>query len=61
MKALKVIFGILSLGLWFGVASLWDYYFKHRPTMPQPELGNTYRLENHGAVIYLTLHDASME
>ena len=58
MRALKVVLGVSAIGLWLGPSWLLGYYFKHRPAAPRPDLGETYRLENHGSAVYLSLHDA---
>lgn len=34
----------------FGVS----FYYRHLPSKPQPEIGRTYTLNNHGFPVYLT-------
>ena len=57
MRTIKVLFGLLAIGLWFFAAHQWNYYIGHRPATPQTALGFTHPLENHGSTVYLTSAD----
>jgi hypothetical protein len=53
-KMIKIVSGVLAVGLWFSSFFLWVYYNSHRPTVYHPEDGRIFPLETHGTIVYLT-------
>ena len=51
------VFGVLALFLWWLTFHIFDYDMAHRPKFPTPATGMVYRLENHGAAVFITSGD----
>lgn len=54
LRATRIICGLLCIVLSFAWSSTWEYFFAHRPPIPDTATGRTYSLLNHGSVVYLT-------
>jgi hypothetical protein len=54
IKMLKVTFGLLALCLCFSSFFVWHYYAAHRSAAPIPATGQTYPLNSHGAIVYIS-------
>jgi hypothetical protein len=54
-KLFKPLIGIIFLGWLFGMMAVRQYYTRHRPESPQPELSRTVAVQlNYGKTVYVT-------
>lgn len=57
--SLRKTVGAVSLVVWvFANSGLWYHYAETRPREPNPATGNTFALNTHGSVVYLTIQDS---
>lgn len=54
IKVLKLISGVLALGVWFSSFFLWEYFDAHKPNIAEPSRGRIYPLNTHGSIVYLS-------
>jgi len=54
LRLLTVASGVAGLYFWFFSIYLWTEYATHDSSVPIPEAGRVYPLENHGSTVYIT-------
>ena len=52
-KRLARIVAAAGLVIWIGYVGLFLHYAATRSRSPQPEMGRTYSINNHGTAVYL--------
>jgi|ERR1051325_4518959 amino acid transporter len=60
-NAVKLIVIFAGVGFLVCFAFGISFYFRNLPTNPQPEIGRTYPLNNHGISLYLTKREETQQ